>query len=139
MNKLINLKKITTKDDGSLSFFEERRDIPFDIKRVYYTYDVPINTQRGMHAHKQLKQAIWCPYGVIEIVLDNGVSKTTFLLNAPEKLLIVEPGTWRDIFWRKEGSVLCVAVSEYYFEDDYIRDYNEFLRYVRDGYWTVQR
>lgn len=135
MSRMIHLNKIQSDENGTLSFFEGSRHVPFEIKRVYYTYDVPIDTQRGMHAHKHLHQAMWCPYGSIEIILDNGVAKTTYFLDEPEKLLLVQPGIWRDIYWRKEGSVLCVAVSDYYLEEDYIRDYDEFIKYVQEGYW----
>ena len=124
-----------TEEEGYLSFFESKKDIPFDIKRIYYTYDVPVDTKRGMHAHKNLQQILWCPYGSIEIVLDDGVKKEGYLLDSPEKALIVGNGVWRDMYWRKEGSVLCVAASEYYSEDDYIRDYDTFLKYVKEGYW----
>lgn len=136
MYKLLNLKRIHSSENGNLSFFESFKEVPFDIKRIYYTYDVNINTKRGMHAHKQLKQAIWCPFGKIEIILDNGKCVRNVFLNSPEKLLIIEPGIWRDIYWRQEGSVLCVAASDYYKEDDYIRDYNEFKRLVEKRYWS---
>ena len=125
------------KSIGQLSYFESNKDIPFEIKRIYYTYDVPIDTKRGMHAHKSLKQVLWCPYGSIEVVLDDGTSnKETFMLNSPEIGLLVGDGIWLDMYWRKEGSVLCVAASDYYDENDYIRDYNEFLKYIGEGYWN---
>jgi hypothetical protein len=135
MNNIIKIKKIGNKEDGYLSFFESNKDIPFEIKRIYYTYDVPLNTKRGMHAHKELNQILWCPYGVIEIILDNGEIKKSFLLDSPEKGLLVGNGIWRDMYWKKEGSVLCVAASDYYTEEDYIRDYDEFLKLVKEGYW----
>lgn len=120
---------------GYLSFFESGNDIPFEIKRIYYTYKVPINTKRGMHAHKKLQQVLWCPYGKIEVILDDGEIRETYLLDSPEKGLLVGDGIWREMIWKKEGSVLCVAASDYYNEDDYIRDYDEFLEYVKKGYW----
>lgn len=132
----LNLKTKGNSQLGYLSFFESQKDIPFDIKRIYYTYDVPVDSKRGMHAHKNLQQILWCPYGSIEVLLDDGHSKNLYLLDSPEKALIVDNGVWRDMFWRREGSVLCVAASDYYNEDDYIRDYNEFLRYVLEGYWN---
>lgn len=134
--QILKLKTNGTPQSGYLSFFESKKDIPFDIKRIYYTYDVPVDTKRGMHAHKDLQQILWCPYGSIEVILDDGTNKETYFLNSPEKALLVGNGIWRDMYWRKEGSVLCVAASEYYNEDDYIRDYDEFLRYVKEGYWT---
>jgi len=132
---MLNLKKMSNGGLGYLSFFESQRDIPFDINRVYYTYDVPLDTKRGMHAHKNLKQILWCPYGSIEVILDDGVNQQSYFLDSPEKALFVLNGYWHDMYWRKEGSVLCVAASEYYNEDDYIRDYDTFLKYVKEGYW----
>lgn len=132
-SKCIFFKKIGTSDDGFLSFFEAKKDIPFEIKRIYYTYDVPLNSKRGMHAHKNLQQILWCPYGEIEVVVDCGTEKNSFLLDTPEKALYLPAAIWRDMFWKRENSVLCVAASDYYSEDDYIRDYEEFLKYVRNG------
>lgn len=134
-NHIQNLEKNGNLDFGYLSFFEANKDIPFEIKRIYYTYDVPVNTKRGMHAHKKLQQLLWCPYGEIEVMLDNGHKKESFLLDSPEKALLVLKGYWHDMYWRKEGSVLCVAASDYYNEADYIRDYEKFLKYVKKGYW----
>lgn len=136
MNRMIILKKIGNQDIGYLTFFESQKDISFDIKRIYYTYDVPIDTKRGMHAHKNLQQILWCPHGSIEVILDGGESKESYLLDSPEKALLIGNGVWRDMYWRKEGSVLCVGASEHYNEDDYIRDYDKFLKYVEEGYWT---
>lgn len=133
------LRNIRTKGDaeqGFLSFFEARKDTPFPIKRIYYIYDVPVHTQRGMHAHKALQQMIWCPYGEVEITLDDGKEKTRYVLDKPDKALLVLDGYWREMVWKKEGSVLCVAASDYYDEADYIRNYSEFLDYVEEGYWT---
>lgn len=133
---MLSIKTNGDPTTGYLSFFESKKDIPFEIKRIYYTYDVPLNTKRGMHAHKNLQQILWCPYGSIEVILDNGYSKDVYLLDSPDKALLVKNGTWRDIYWRKKGSVLCVAASEYFNKDDYIRDYDTFIKYVEEGYWT---
>lgn len=135
INHLLNLKKNGNLDSGYLSFFESKKDIPFEIKRIYYTYSVPVGTKRGMHAHKRLQQILWCPCGEIKVILDDGEVKETYLLDSPEKALIVLKGYWHDMYWKKEGSVLCVAASDYYDEDDYIRDYDEFLKCVKKGYW----
>ncbi|MCC5912473.1 MAG: FdtA/QdtA family cupin domain-containing protein [Clostridiaceae bacterium] len=134
-NLLLNITTHGNDEVGYLSFFESNKDIPFDIKRIYYTYLVPIDTKRGMHAHKELQQILWCPYGKIEVVLNNGNEKSSYILDSPEKALLVLKGYWHDMYWRKEGSVLCVAASEHYDEADYIRDYDEFLKYVKEGYW----
>lgn len=134
-NLFINIKTSGNSEIGYLSFFESNKDIPFEIKRVYYTYNVPIETVRGMHAHKSLQQVLWCPYGEVEVILDNGKEKVSYLLNSPEKALLVLKGYWHDMYWKMERSVLCVAASDYYDEDDYIRDYDQFLKYVEKGYW----
>lgn len=136
INGILTLKTNGDNSIGFLSFFEANKDIPFEIKRIYYTYNVPIGTKRGMHAHKELNQFLWCPYGVIKVVLDNGCEKKEFLLDSPEKGLLVGKGIWREMYWLEENSVLCVAASDYYNEKDYIRDYDEFLKLVKEGYWT---
>lgn len=135
MNGIINFKTVGTAVGGFLSFFESKKDIPFEIKRIYYIYNVPVGTKRGGHTHRELNQLLWCPYGKINIVLDNGEEKKEFLLDSPEKGLLVGKGIWRDIYWLEENSVLCVAASDYLDESDYIRDYNKFLKLVKEGYW----
>jgi dTDP-4-dehydrorhamnose 3,5-epimerase-like enzyme len=134
-NSIIRLTTHGNPTTGYLSFFESKRDIPFDIKRIYYTYNVPVGTKRGMHAHKKLQQILWCPYGEIEVILDGGETRETYLLDSPGKGLLIGNGIWREMIWKKEESVLCVAASDYYNEDDYIRDYDEFLKCVKEGYW----
>lgn len=136
MPKIITLKSIGEDNIGYLSFFESITDISFEIKRIYYIYDVPLGTKRGMHAHKELHQLVWCPYGKVEIILDNGIEKKSYILDKPNKGLIIERGFWRDMYWKQEGSVLCVAASDYYTEDDYIRNYDEFKKLVEKGYWS---
>ncbi|MBV1756284.1 MAG: FdtA/QdtA family cupin domain-containing protein [Dethiosulfatibacter sp.] len=136
MNKIISSKKNGNHSIGYLSFFESNKDIPFEIKRIYYTYSVPVGIKRGMHAHKTLKQLLWCPYGEIEVILDDGKEKVSYILDSPEKGLLILKGYWRDMYWKKEGSVLCVAASDYYDENDYIRDYDEFIQYTKEGYWN---
>ena len=106
------------------------------LNRIYYIYNVKKNHRRGFHAHKKLEQLAWCPYGSIEITLDNGNSKNIYKLDSPEKALYIGPGIWREMKWLKTGSVLCVAASELYDEDDYIRNYEEFIQMVNEGYWN---
>lgn len=119
--------------EGKLSVFEgSGHDLPFDIKRIYYIYEVPRGVMRGGHAHKKLRQLLWCPYGRIRIRLDDGHEKAEVLLDTPNKGLVVEHNMWREMLWEKENSVLCVAASEFYEESDYIRDYRQFLRFVRE-------
>lgn len=134
--EVIELSRMGNQDIGYLSFFEEMNDIPFLIKRVYFTYDVPENTKRGMHAHKNLKQAMWCPSGMIDITLDDGTEKRLICLDNPSKVLVLKRGLWRDLHWRTAGSVLCVAASDYYKEDDYIRNYEEYIELIKEGIWN---
>lgn len=120
---------------GYLAFFEDS-DIGFSIKRIYYTYEVPLGTRRGFHAHKELQQIAWCPYGDITFIIDDGHSKKEVRLNNPSEGLLIQQGIWHEMIWNKENSVLCVAASDYYDENDYIRDYDEFIRLVKEGYWN---
>ena len=127
----LSIKTIQSLDAGSLSFFEANRDVPFPIKRIYYIHGVPKDTQRGAHSHKQLRQLLFCPYGSVKILMDDGQEKSEIILDDPSKGLIITPCIWRDMLWLIENSVLCVAASDYYDEDDYIRDYDEFIRWVK--------
>ena len=127
--KIFTFQVRPTEDFGSLAFFEGTRDIPFEIKRIYYIFNVPEKAQRGGHAHRSLTQVLFCPYGSIEIILDDSVNKESIMLDDPSKALLVNPGLWRDMIWHKDNSVLCVAASEFYDEKDYIRDYEEFIRF----------
>lgn len=120
---------------GFLSFLEDA-EFSFDIKRIYYIYEAPMGTKRGFHAHKELQQLAWCPYGDITFILDDGHSKKEVRLNNPSEGLLIQKGIWHEMIWNKENSVLCVAASEYYDESDYIRDYDEFIRLVKEGYWN---
>jgi len=115
---------------GKLSFFEAERDIPFDIKRVYFIYETNEGIDRGEHAHKLNHQVLFCPFGKIEIILNDGKCEETVLLDSPSKGLVLYPGLWRRMHWVSKDSVLCVAASEYYNPEEYIRDYEEFLNYV---------
>ena len=92
----ISMKSITAEGLGTLSVFEGGHDVPFDIKRIYYIYGAPQGTQRGGHAHKALRQVLWCPYGSILIRLDDGHEKSEVLLDDPAKGLIVEHNIWRE-------------------------------------------
>lgn len=127
----ISIKSVTAQGMGTLSVFEGSHDVPFDIKRIYYIHGAPKGTHRGGHAHKALRQVLWCPYGSIRIRLDNGREKADVLLDSPDKGLIVEHYMWREMIWEKKDSVLCVAADSYYDESDYIRDYDEFLEAVK--------
>ena len=129
---ILTLPVRATQGLGSLSFLEAGTDTPFPINRIYYIYDVPSGTQRGGHAHKHLRQLLFCPNGCIEIQLTDGTHRVSVLLDSPNKALLIGPGLWRDMIWRTDRAVLCVAASEHYDEKDYIRDYDAFLRYRED-------
>lgn len=124
----IDIKTIPTAEQGSLSFFEAERDIPFEIKRLYYTHGVPEGVQRGGHAHHKLDQVLFCPYGRIEVVLYDGRTHESVMLDQPNMGLIVRSMMWHDMVWHASGSVLVVAASDYYRESDYIRNHEEFIR-----------
>lgn len=132
---LLDITTFTEPERGGLSFFESRRDIPFEIKRVYYIYNVPSGAKRGFHAHKATKQLLFCIQGEVNVLLNNGEEKQYALLDKPMKGLIIEDGIWHTMEFIQENSILCVAASDYYNEDDYIRDYSIFQNFVRDGYW----
>ncbi|MGL5126103.1 MAG: sugar 3,4-ketoisomerase [Fusobacteriaceae bacterium] len=129
----ISLKKIHS-PGGSLSFFEKGKDIDFDIKRVYYIYEFSRENRRGFHAHKDLKQVMWCPHGIIEIDFTDGKTSTKYILDDPTKILVVKEGYWREFVSLKENSILCVGASDVYSEDDYIRDYGKYLKWVEENY-----
>lgn len=126
----MEIELLSMRTAGKLSFIEAQRDCPFEIKRIYYIYGEPEGTHRGFHAHKSLKQLLFCPYGSIEILLNNGKKEKRILLDQPEKGLYIYSCLWREMFWQRDNSVLCVLASEYYDESDYIRDYDSFLQYI---------
>jgi len=126
--KVINVKTIGTEGAGQLSFFEGSHDVPFDIKRIYYISKVPEGIRRGFHAHKKLKQLLFCPYGKINLILDNGINREEILLDNPSIGVLIEKPMWREMLWIQKDSVLCVAASDFYDVEDYVRDYSEFKK-----------
>lgn len=116
---------------GNLTFIEDSRHIPFNSKRVYYLYDVPGGSERGGHAHKNLHQFVIAMSGSFDIVLDDGKNKTRHHLNRSYYGLYICPMVWREIDNFSSGSVCMVLASEYYDENDYFRDYNDFLSACR--------
>lgn len=124
--KVIRIKTVPTVDAGELSFFEANHDIEFDIKRIYYISKVPEGVRRGFHAHKELKQLLFCPYGRIQLILENKNGREEIELSDPSIGVVIEECTWREMLWLQKDSVLCVAASDYYLVEDYIRDYSEF-------------
>ena len=119
-------------DRGQLVALEEHIDIPFEIKRVYFMYDTKPGVRRGYHAHKSLKQILVCIHGSCKVHLDNGYETKEILLEKPYEGLYVPPGMWREMFDFSKDAVLMVLASEVYDESDYIRDYDEFLKIVKD-------
>ena len=116
---------------GNLTFIEESQHIPFAIKRVFYLYDVPTAAGRGAHAHKTLHQFLVCLSGSFDVELDDGHNQTTVHLNRPWKGLHIPPLIWAAEVNFDPGSLCLVLASDSYDEDDYYRDYGEFLRDVR--------
>lgn len=127
---IVDLSKIHNRV-GNITIVENGKTIPFDVKRVYYLYDVPGGTSRGGHAHHQLRQLIVAASGSFDVVLDDGKTKRTYTLNRPYMGLYVVPGLWRELENFSSGSVLLVLASEVYEEADYIRDYETFLDFKK--------
>ena len=117
---------------GNLTIVENGITMPFDVKRVYYLYDIPGGEGRGAHAHRELEQLIIAASGSFTVTLDDGKNKRSFFLNRPYQGLYVKPGMWRDLVDFSSGAVAMVLASEIYKEDDYIRDYDEFLKFKND-------
>jgi hypothetical protein len=124
--KVIQLSKIHNRA-GNITIVENNLDIPFDVKRIYYLYDIPSNETRGGHAHKELYQLVIAASGSFNINLNDGVNDKTIFLNRPDYGLLIIPGIWRDLSDFSSGSVCLVFASEIYSENDYIRDYDEFI------------
>jgi len=124
--KIIELPKIPD-PRGNLSFIEGGRHIPFDIKRVFYLYDVPGGSDRGSHAHKHLHQFVVAMSGSFDVVLNDGKEKKRFHLNRSYYGLYVCPMMWQDLDNFSSGAVCMVLASDRYDEADYIRDYNQFI------------
>ena len=117
---------------GQLVSMEEFNDIPFHIKRVYFMYETTEGTVRGKHAHKNLEQILVCVHGSCKILLDNGREKKVVPLEKPYEGLYVANNMWREMFDFSSDAVLMVFASEFYDESDYIRDYDEFLKFVEE-------
>lgn len=117
---------------GNITVVENEDTVPFSVKRVYYLYDIPGGESRGAHAHKELQQLIVAASGSFRVTLDDGKVKRSFILNRPYQGLYVKPGIWRDLDDFSSGSVCMVLASEVYQKEDYIRDYDEFIKF-REG------
>jgi dTDP-4-dehydrorhamnose 3,5-epimerase-like enzyme len=116
---------------GMLVALEEHNDIPFEIKRVYYMYDTKEGVRRGFHAHKSLEQILICIHGSCKILMDNGTEKKVVSLEKPYEGLYISNSIWREMYDFSPDAVLLVLASDVYREEDYIRDYDEFLKSVQ--------
>lgn len=129
--KLVDLPRIQD-PRGNLTFLESERHVPFEIKRVYYLYDVPGGETRGGHAHRELEQLLIAVAGSFRVNLDDGHAKASFVLNRPYQGLLIPRLVWRELDDFASGSVCLVLASQPYDESDYYRDYAEFAAEVRD-------
>ena len=129
--RIVNLPKVSD-PRGNLSFVESARHVPFDIKRVYYLYDVPGGEARGGHAHRNLEQFVIAISGSFDILLDDGGSQRTISLNRSYVGVYLPRMIWRELVNFSSGSVCLVLASEYFDELDYYRDYDEFVRIARE-------
>jgi dTDP-4-dehydrorhamnose 3,5-epimerase-like enzyme len=130
--KYIKLPMINFGTKGKLSFMEANKHVPFNIKRIYYIYDIKdLNIIREGHAHKTLKQVIFCLNGSFTLELDNGNEKKEICLNMPYEGVLIRNRIWHNMKKFSENIVILVIASDYYNEEDYIRDYKEFRKYIK--------
>lgn len=115
---------------GDLTFIEGLRHLPFEIRRVYFLYNIPVDSVRGGHAHKKLKQVIFALSGSFRVSLDDGKNKAEYVLRNPKHGLLIDTLVWREIDLFSQGAVCMVLASEVYNEDDYYRNYSDFLAAV---------
>lgn len=127
---IIQLKKIID-PRGNLTVTEEKTDVPFEIRRVYWVYDVPSGESRGGHAHKKCKEVVIALSGSFHVTLDDGQTKETYLLNHPWQGLLIDTGIWRTLDDFSSGAVCLVLASDLFEEEDYIREYEEFIEEVK--------
>ena len=119
-------------DRGALIALEQDKNIPFDIKRVYYMFDTKEGVSRGYHAHKELKQVAIALRGSCKFILDNGVERKDVILDNPQQGLLIDSCLWREMHDFSSDCILMVLANSLYDEDDYIRDYKEFLREMKE-------
>jgi dTDP-4-dehydrorhamnose 3,5-epimerase-like enzyme len=125
---IIPLNKIHNRA-GNITVIEGKKHLPFDIKRVYYLYDIPGGEGRGGHAHKELFQLIIAASGAFDVFLDDGQNKKIVTLNRPNFGLLVVPGIWRELLEFSSGAICLVLASNIYNENDYIREYKDYINY----------
>lgn len=126
--KVIDLP-IAHNTNGNITVLENNMNLPFNIRRIYYLYDVPMGAERGGHAHYELQQYVVAASGSFTFILDDGENKKEIFLNHPNKALHIVPGIWREMKDFSSGSICLVLASIEYSESDYIRDYTTFLKF----------
>lgn len=117
---------------GQLIALEENAEIPFKVRRVYYIYDTKTDVARGFHAHKNLEQILICVHGSCKILMDDGREREVVVLDKPEEGLYIANNIWREMFDFSKDAVLLVLASELYNEKDYIRNYDDFIKTVKE-------
>ncbi|APC91101.1 MULTISPECIES: sugar 3,4-ketoisomerase [Francisella] len=132
MFKLLSFEVISDQR-GNLISLEQNKNIPFGIKRVYYIYGTKENVRRGYHAHRNLQQVLICVSGSCKVLIDDGKSKENIVLDSPDKGLQISGLVWREMYDFSPDCVLMVLASDFYDESDYIRNYSDFMKEVRDA------
>ncbi|NQU67706.1 MAG: WxcM-like domain-containing protein [Candidatus Marinimicrobia bacterium] len=117
---------------GNITIVEGQRNVPFDVKRIYYLYDIPGGEDRGGHAHKELRQLLVAASGSFNVLLDDGVNKKIITLNRPDYGILIEPGIWRELIEFSSGAICLVLASLLYDDNDYLKEYNEFKNYKNE-------
>ena len=115
-------------DAGNITVLENQINVPFDIKRIYYLYDIPGGESRGGHAHYELEQFMVAASGSFDVTLDDGINRKTVNLSRPNLALHILPGLWREIGNFSSGAICLVLASKKYSEEDYVRSYEEFTK-----------
>lgn len=123
---IVDLPQVHNKA-GNITAIENNKNIPFEIKRIYYLYDIPGGEDRGAHGHKKLQQFIIAASGSFDVTINDGINKRTFSLNHPNRALHLVSGMWRELSNFSSGAISLVLASEKYEENDYIREYVAFL------------
>lgn len=122
--------KIRGDERGSLIAIEEKTDIPFSLKRVYYIFDTQAGVTRGLHAHRTLRQVLVCVHGSCKVLLDDGMGKISVPMDSGSRGLLVDPMIWHEMYDFSQDCILLVLASDIYDENDYIRDYPKFIELV---------
>ena len=131
LGEIIELPKIMD-PRGNLTVAEQLKNIPFEVRRVYWTYDIPAGEHRGGHAHKQCRELVVAVSGSFTVTLTDGQTSSTHILNRPFQALLIETGVWRTLEDFSSGAVCLVLAEDYFEEKDYIRNYDDFLGYMKE-------